>query len=132
MNEAAWTKSTSEEEIFTQLCQDHRHMKEEMVKLTNIQNEKLDKLTNITQNHENKQNGIQKMMVEHENKLNQLGEEKVQLHNEMVQKTNPIVLQLDRQEQYIRKENILIYGVQEDKDDNDDGEKNLVQNSRSA
>jgi len=40
MNEAEWTKSTSKEEIFTQLCQELRHIKEEMVKLTNIQNEK--------------------------------------------------------------------------------------------
>jgi len=38
----------------------------------------------------------------------------------MVQKTNLLVFQLDRQEQYIR-ENILIYGVEENKD-NDDGE----------
>jgi len=42
----------------------------------------------------------------------------------MVQKTNLIVVQLDRQEQYIRSENILIYGVEEDKD-NDDGKKIL-------
>jgi len=33
-------------------------------------------------------------MVEYENKLNQLGEEKVQLSNEMVQKTNLIVFNL--------------------------------------
>jgi len=44
-----------------------------------IQNEKLDKLTNITQNLENKLNGIQKKVVEYENKLNQLEEEKEQL-----------------------------------------------------
>ena len=115
MNKAAWTKSTSKEEVFTQLCQDLRHIKEEMVKLTNIQKEKLDKLTNITQNVDNKLNGIQKKMVEYENKLNQLGEEKVQLCNEMFQKTNLIVFQLDRQEQYLRKENIRICGVEEDK-----------------
>ena len=42
----------------------------------------------------------------------------------MVHKTNLIVFQLDRQEQYIR-ENILVYGVEEDKEDNDDGEKVL-------
>jgi len=77
MNEAAWTKSTSKEEIFTQLCQALRHINEEVVKLTII-----------TQNLENKLNGIEKKMVEHENKLNQLGEEKVQVRNEMVQKTN--------------------------------------------
>jgi len=59
MKEAAWTKTSSKEEIFTQLCQALRHRKE-VVKLTNIQNEKLDKLTNITQNLENKLNGIQK------------------------------------------------------------------------
>jgi len=46
-------------------------------------------------------------MVKHENKLNQL-EEKEHLCNEMVQKTNLIVFQLDRQEQYVRIENILI------------------------
>jgi len=44
-----------------------------------IQNEKVGKLTNITQNLENKLNGIQKMMVEYENKLNQLEEKKEQL-----------------------------------------------------
>ena len=85
-----------------------------------IQNEKLDKLTNITQNLENKLNGIQKTMVEYENKLNQLEEKKEQLRDEMVQKTNLLVFQLDRQEQYIR-ENILIYGVEENKEDNDHG-----------
>jgi len=41
-----------------------------------IQNEKLDKLTNITQNLENKLNGIQKKVVEYENKLNQLEEKR--------------------------------------------------------
>ena len=56
-----------------------------------------------------------KKMVEYENKVNQLGEEIVQLRNNMVQKTNLIVFQLDRQEEYIRRENILIYGVEEDK-----------------
>ena len=64
-------------------------------------------------------------MVEHENKLNQFIDEKVQIHHEMVQKTNPIIFQLDRQEQHTRRENILIYGVEEDKEDNDDGEKIL-------
>jgi len=67
-------------------------------------------------------------MVEHENKLNQLEEKKEQLRHEIVQKTNLLVFQLDRQEQYIRRENILIYGLEENKEDNDDGEK--VQNSR--
>jgi len=52
-------------------------------------------------------------VVEHENKLNQPEQEKVQLRNEMVQKTNPIVFQLDRQDQYIRRENILIYGIEQ-------------------
>jgi len=56
--------------------------------------------------------------------LNQLEEEKVQLRNEMFQKTNLIVFQLDRQEQYIR-ENIVIYGV-EDKENSDDGAKVLI------
>jgi len=90
-----------------------------------VQNEKLDKLTNITQNLENKLNGIQKKMVEYENKLNQLEEKKEQLRVEMVQKTNLLVFQLDRQEQYIRRENILIYGVEENKEDNDYVEKIL-------
>jgi len=88
-----------------------------------IQNEKLDKLTNITQNLENNQNGIQKRMVEYENKLKQLEEKKEQLRDEMVQKTNLLVFQLDRQEQYIRRENILIYGVEENRQDNDDGKR---------
>jgi len=57
--------------------------------------------------------------------LNQLEEEKEQLCDEMVQKTNLLVFQIDRQEQYIRRENILIYGVEENKKDNDDGEKVL-------
>jgi len=82
-------------------------------------------LTNITQNLENKLNGIQQKMVEYETKLNQLEEEKEQLRDEIVQKTNLLVFQLDRQEQYIRRENILIYGVEENKKDNDDGEKVL-------
>jgi len=43
----------------------------------------------------------------------------------MVQKTNMLVFQLDRQEQHIRRENILIYGVEENKEDNDDVEKVL-------
>ena len=64
-------------------------------------------------------------MVEYKDKLNQLEEKKEQLRDEMVQKTNLLVFQLDRQEQYIRRENILIYGVEENKDDNDDGEKVL-------
>ena len=82
-------------------------------------------LTNITQNLENKLNGIQQKMVEYETKLNQLEEEKEQLRDEIVQKTNLLVFQLDRQEQYIRRENILIYGVEENKEDNDDEEKVL-------
>jgi len=57
--------------------------------------------------------------------LNQLEEEKEQLRDEMVQKTNLLVFQLDRQEQYIRRENILIYGVEENKEDNNDEEKVL-------
>ena len=63
-------------------------------------------------------------MVEYENKLNQL-EKKEQLRDEMVQKTNLLVFQLDRQEKYIRRENILIYEVEENKEDNDGGEKVL-------
>jgi len=122
VNEATWGKSSSKEEkIFNKLWQGIQQLKETML----IQNEKLDKLTNITQNLENKLNGIQKKMVEYENKLNQLEEKKEQLRDEMVQKTNLLVFQLDRQEQYIRRENILIYGVEENKEDNDDGEKVL-------
>jgi len=41
-------------------------------------------------------------------KFIQLEEEKVQLRNEMVQKTNLIAFQLDRQDQCIRRENIFI------------------------
>jgi len=48
---------------------------------------------------------------------------KEQQRNEMVQKTNLLVFQLDRREQYISRENILIYGVEENKEDNDDGER---------
>jgi len=76
-------------------------LKETMLKLTNIQNDKVDRLTNITQNRENKLNGMQQKMVEYENKLNQIEEGKEQLRDEMVQKTNLLVFQLDRQEQYI-------------------------------
>jgi len=54
-----------------------------------------------------------------------LKNKKEQLRNEVIQKTNLIVFQFDRQEQYIRTENILIYGVEVDKEDNDDGEKVL-------
>jgi len=112
--------SSKEEKKFNQLRQGIQQLEETML----IQNEKLHKLSNITQNLENKLNGIQKKMVEYENKLNQLEEKKEQLRDEMVQKTNLLVFQFDRQEQYIR-ENILIYGVEENKEDNDDGEKVL-------
>jgi len=61
-------------------------------------------------------------MFEHENQLNQLEEEKVQVSNEMVQKTNLIVSQIGTREEYISRENILIYGAEEDKQDIDDGE----------
>jgi len=87
--------------------------------------ETLDKLTKITQNLENELNGMQQKMIEHENKLNQLEGEREQLRYEMVQKTHLIVFQLDRQEQFIRRENILIYGIEEEKEDNDNGEKVL-------
>jgi len=57
MNEATWGKSTSKEEKkFNQLWQGIKQLKETML----IQNERLDKLTNITQNLENKLNGIRK------------------------------------------------------------------------
>jgi len=46
---------------FNQFWQGIQPLKETML----IQNEKLDKLTNITQNLENKLNGIQKKMVEY-------------------------------------------------------------------
>ena len=64
-------------------------------------------------------------MVEDEYKLNQLEEKKEQLRDEMVQKTNLLVFRLDREEQDIRRENILIHGVEQNKEDNDDGEKVL-------
>jgi len=101
-------KSTSKEEIFYQLWQAIANM-----------NEKLDKLTDITQKLKNMLNGIKKRIGQHENKLNYLEEEKAQLRNEIVPKTNVIVFQLDRQEQYLRRGNILIYGAEEDKEDND-------------
>jgi len=41
----------------------------------------------------------------------------------MVQKTNLIVFQLDRQEQCIRRKNIFSYDVEEDKEDDDDGKR---------
>jgi len=80
----------------TTVWQGMKELKETMLKSTNIQNEKLDKLSNITKNLENKLNGIQKKMFECENTLNQLEEEKEQLRDEMVQKTNLLVFQLDR------------------------------------
>ena len=113
--------SSKEEQKFNQLWQGIKQLKETML----VQNEKLDKLTNITINLENKLNGIQKKMVEYETKLNHFEEKKEQLRDEMVQKTNLLAFQLDRQEQYIRRENILIYGVEENNEDNDDGEKVL-------
>ena len=58
-------------------------------------------------------------------------EKKEQLHDEMVQKTNLFAFHLDRQEQYIRRENILIYGAEENKEDNDDGEKVLFKQRMS-
>jgi len=119
MAEATWRKSSSKEEKFYQLWQGIKELKETML----IQIKKLDKLTNITQNLENKLNGIQQKMVENENKLNQLEEEKEQIRDEIVQKKNLLVFQLDRQEQYIRREKILNYGVEENKEGNDDGEK---------
>jgi len=64
-------------------------------------------------------------IVEYENKVNQLEDEKGQLCSEMVQKTNLIIFQHYRQEQYIR-ENILIHGVGKDKGYNYDGEDVLI------
>ena len=102
---------------FNQLWQGIQELKETML----IQNKRLDKLTFI----ENKLDGIQQKMVEYENKLNELEKEKEQLRDKMVQKTNLLVFQLDRQDQCIRRENILICGVEENKENNDDGEKVL-------
>jgi len=71
MNEPTWGKSSSKKEKkFNQLWQGIQQLKKTML----FQNEKLDKLTNITQNLENKLNGMQKKMVEYENKVNQLEE----------------------------------------------------------
>jgi len=62
LNEATWGKSSSKEEKkFNQLWQGIQQLKKIML----IQNEKLNKLTNITQNLENKLNGIQKKVVEY-------------------------------------------------------------------
>jgi len=96
-----------------QLWQGIKELQETMF----IQNKKLDKLTNF----KNMLNGIKQKMVEYKKKLNQLEEEKEQLRYKMVQKTNLLVFKLDKQEQYIRRENIRIYGVEESKEDNDDG-----------
>ena len=81
---------------FNQLWQGIQELKETML----IQNKRLDKLTTI----ENKLDGIQQKMIEYENKLNQLEKETEQLCDKMVQKTNMLVFQLDRQEQYIKGE----------------------------
>jgi len=78
INEATLAKSNSNNEKLNQLWQGMKELKETMLKLTNVQKDKLDKLTNITQNLENKLNGIQQRMVEYENKLDQLQEEKEQ------------------------------------------------------
>jgi len=73
MNQATWGKpSSKEEKKFNQFWQGIQQLKETML----IHNEKLDKLTNITQNLENKLHGIRKKMVEYENTLNQLEEKK--------------------------------------------------------
>jgi len=57
MNQATLGKpSSKEEKKFYQVWQGTQQLKERML----IQSEKLDKLTNITQNLENKLNGIQK------------------------------------------------------------------------
>ena len=116
-NEATWRNSSSKDEKFKQLWNGIKQLKETML----IQNKKLDRQTTI----QNKLNGIQQKMVEYENKLNQLEKEKEQLRDKIVQKTHLLVFQLDRQEPYIRRENILISGVEENKEDNDDGEKVL-------
>ena len=61
MNEATWKTSSSKEKL-KQLWDGIKQLKETML----IQNGKLDKLTNITQNLEDKLNGIQQKMVQYE------------------------------------------------------------------
>ena len=46
--------------------------------------------------------------------------------------TNLIVFQLGWQEQYIKRENILIYGEEEDKEDSDDGKMSCSQQQMSS
>jgi len=103
MNEATCGKLNSKEWNFNQLLQGIKELKETLHKLTNIQNEKLYKLTNITKKTWKQAKWNTKKMGEYENKLNQLEEEKEQLRNVMVQKTNLIIFQLDRQEQCTRR-----------------------------
>jgi len=69
--------STSKEEVINQFK-----------KSVKIMNEKLAKLTDLTTKHEKKLHRIQTKIVEHQNNLSLLQEEKVQLRNEMIQKTN--------------------------------------------
>ena len=59
MNEATWKTSSSKEEKLKQLWDGIKQLKETIL----IQYGKLDKLTNITQNLEDKLNGIQQKMV---------------------------------------------------------------------
>jgi len=92
VSKATWAKPRSKEENFRQ---EIKELKQTLHKLNNIQNEELNKLTDITQNLEN--NCMEyKKMVEYGSKLNQHEEEKEQLRNRIVQKTNQIVFQLDR------------------------------------
>ena len=51
MNVATWAKSNSKEENFNQFQQGIRKLKGTLVKVTNVQNEKLDKLSDITEKH---------------------------------------------------------------------------------
>ena len=62
MNVATWAKSNSKEENFNQFQQGIRKLKETLVKVTNVQNEKLDKLSDITEKHKKELNGIHKKM----------------------------------------------------------------------
>jgi len=71
-------------------------------------NEKVDTLIDLPRMLENKINGIQAEMVEDENKFSLLKEEKIQLRNEMIQKTDTIVFQSDRQEQYTRENKLMV------------------------
>ena len=91
MNEAAWTKLTSKEEIFNQLCQALRDINEEVVKLTTIK-----------QNLENKLNAIQKRWLNMKISWISL-EKKKYIYAMRWFRKQMIIFQLDRQEQYKKR-----------------------------